>query len=93
MGRGISIFLGMNYSLAENLKYIQDAYDAGFRHISTSLHIPEANYTQIINEFKQVLDLSRQLEMRVIADISPNAYQYLDLDLHNLRSFVDFGFF
>lgn len=91
MGRGISIFLGMNYSLAENLKYIQDAYDAGFRHIFTSLHIPEANYTQIINEFKQVLDLSRQLEMRVIADISPNAYVYLGIVANDLAAFKALG--
>lgn len=76
MARGISIFLGMDYSLSDNLEYIKNAYQAGFRQIFTSLHIPEADYAQIISQFEQVLNLAKQLEMRVIADISPNAYAY-----------------
>lgn len=91
MGRGISIFLGMDYSLIENLEYIQNAHAAGFRHIFTSLHIPEANYTQILNEFKQILALSRQLGMHVIADISPNAYTYLGIAVNDLAAFKSMG--
>lgn len=91
MARGISLFLGMDYSLVDNLEYIQSAYYAGFRQIFTSLHIPEADYAQIISQFEQVLNLAKQLEMRVIADISPNAYGYLGIATNDLGAFKRLG--
>ena len=91
MARGISLFLGMDYSLADNLEYIKNAHQAGFRQIFTSLHIPEADYAQIISQFEQVLNLAKQLEMRVIADISPNAYGYLGIAANDLGAFKRLG--
>lgn len=91
MKRGISVFLGIDYSLLDNLEYIKNAHAAGFRHIFTSLHIPEASYVKIIDEFQQVINLSQNLEMKVIADISPNAYAYLGIKANDLSAFKDFG--
>lgn len=91
MANGISVYLGLDHLLDDILTYIKQAHGHGFTKLFTSLHIPEANYRQISAEFRQVVALANQLDMKVIADISPNAYQYLGLDLHNLDSFVDFG--
>lgn len=91
MANGISVYLGLEHSLDDILAYITRAKNYGYSKVFTSLHIPEANYRQISTEFRQVVAHANQLNMAVIADISPNAYQYLDLDLHNLHSFVDFG--
>lgn len=84
MAKGISVFLGMDYSWEQNRHYIQTAATAGFRRIFTSLHIPEADYERIIAEFKQFLQLAQSLNMAVTADISPNAYAYLGIDADDL---------
>ncbi|HRG62495.1 MAG TPA: MupG family TIM beta-alpha barrel fold protein [Burkholderiales bacterium] len=91
MAKGISVFLGLDWSLEDNLEYLTQAAQAGFNRVFTSLHIPEANYSQLIAEFKQILDLATQLNMTVIADISPNAYQYLQVEAHDLAAFKKIG--
>jgi hypothetical protein len=91
MAKGISVFLGLDWSLEDNLKYLTQAAQAGFSRVFTSLHIPEANYSQLIAEFKQILDLATGLDMAVIADISPNAYQYLQVEAHDLAAFKKIG--
>ncbi|RTL11084.1 MAG: DUF871 domain-containing protein [Neisseriaceae bacterium] len=91
MAKGVSVFLGLDWSLAENLEYLTQAAQAGFSRVFTSLHIPEANYSQLIAEFKQILDLTTRLDMVVIADISPNAYQYLQVEAHDLAAFKKMG--
>lgn len=101
MGKGISIFLGMNYSLKENKNYIMKAKKEGFSSVFTSLHIPEADYENAINEFREIAELSKSLDMNIIADISPRAFEYLHSDMNNLGAIkelgvygirVDFGF-
>lgn len=91
MAKGISVFFGLDWSLEDNLEYLTQAAQAGFSRVFTSLHIPEANYSQLITEFKQVLDLATRLDMAVIADISPNAYQYLQVEAHDLAAFKKMG--
>lgn len=91
MAKGISVFLGMDYSLENNLDYMCRAKNSGFNRIFTSLHIPEANYEQIISDFSALLDLAKQLQMEVIADISPNAYIYLGVNPDDLGKFKQLG--
>ena len=101
MSKGISIYLGMNYSIEQNIRYIKKAKEYGFDNVFTSLHIPEADYSKIIEDFKKVVELSKDLHMKIIADISPRAFKYLgasikdlsvlkDMDIYGVR--VDFGF-
>lgn len=101
MPKGISVYMGMDHTLEENLEYIQNARKTGFENVFTSLHIPEADYKIAINEFKVMVDFARKLDMRVTADISPRTFKYLgasmgdfkalkDLGLYGIR--VDFGF-
>lgn len=91
MAKGISVFLGMDYSWEQNQHYIQMAAAAGFSRIFTSLHIPEADYDRIIVEFKQFLQLAQSLNMAVTADVSPNAYQYLGINADDLTALRELG--
>jgi hypothetical protein len=101
MAKGISVFTGMGYSLNDNLEYIEKAGKMGFTGVFTSLHIPEADYAKSIEEFKEITNLAREKNMKVVADISPRAFKYLGADMNNLKVIkdlkvhgvrVDFGF-
>ncbi|KEI99292.1 cell surface protein [Clostridium botulinum A2B3 87] len=101
MGKGISIFLGMDNSIDEILELIKIAKNNGYDRIFTSLHIPEANYNVIVEEFKLVLDMAKKMNMKIIADISPKGFEYLqikDMDLNKIKNIgidvlrLDFGF-
>ncbi|WP_061310634.1 DUF871 domain-containing protein [Clostridium botulinum] len=101
MGKGISIFLGMDNSIDEILELIKIAKNNGYDRIFTSLHIPEANYNVIVEEFKLVLDMAKKMNMKIIADISPKGFEYLqikDINLNKIKNVgidvlrLDFGF-
>jgi len=101
LGKGISVYGGMKYSLKDNMDYIIKAKELGFTTIFTSLHIPEANYEKAVEEFKEIAKLSKTLRMNITADISPRAFKYLGADMNNLEAIknlgvncvrVDFGF-
>lgn len=101
MGKGISIFMGMEYSYEENIRYMKFARENGFNRIFTSLHIPEADYGIIINEFTLLVNEAKELGMEVIADISPKGFEYLNIQPKDLKALkesgidvlrVDFGF-
>jgi hypothetical protein len=101
MGKGVSIFLGLKYSLEENIKFMRFAKKNGFEKIFTSLHIPEADYGIIINEFNALVKEAKLLGMEVIADISPKGFELLNIRKDDLKSIkrygidvlrIDFGF-
>jgi len=91
MGKGISIFTGMKYTLEENMAYIKKSKELGFDNIFTSLHIPEANYEKAVEEFKVIVSLADSLDMHIIADISPRAFAFLGANMNNLQSLKDMG--
>ncbi|ERI93648.1 hypothetical protein HMPREF1982_01630 [Clostridiales bacterium oral taxon 876 str. F0540] len=93
MPKGISVFVGMNYSLEENMIFIEKAKEYGFSNIFTSLHIPEANYEKAVEEFKQIAELSKKLGMNIIADISPRAFGYLGADMNDLKVLKELGIY
>ncbi len=93
MSKGISVFVGMNYSLEENKQFILSAKEYGFSGVFTSLHIPEANYEKAIEEFKELASLCSSLNMNIIADISPRAFTYLGADMNNLKVLKDMGIY
>lgn len=91
MSKGISVFVGMNYILEDNKKFIKEAKASGFNNVFTSLHIPEADYEKAILEFKEIAALCKSLDMNIIADISPRAFDYLGADMNNLKAVKDLG--
>lgn len=93
MGKGISIFTGMKYTLEENIAYIKKSKELGFTNIFTSLHIPEANYERAVEEFKAIAIIADKLGMNIIADISPKAFTFLGADMNNLKAIKDMGIY
>ncbi|WP_102401415.1 DUF871 domain-containing protein [Haloimpatiens massiliensis] len=93
MAKGISVFVGMDYSLEENLNYIKYAHSKGVTRIFTSLHIPEADYKKAVEEFIKITKLADSLGMKIIADISPRAFSYLGADINNLKALSDLGIY
>lgn len=93
MAKGISVFCGMKYTAAENLQFIQRAKELGFSTIFTSLHIPEADYKNAVEEFKALVALADSLDMKVTADISPRAFSYLNAGMNNLKPIRDLGIY
>ncbi|MBK1810328.1 DUF871 domain-containing protein [Clostridium sp. YIM B02505] len=91
MGKGISVFLGMGYSLDSILQIIKLSKENGFDRIFTSFHIPEANYDIVLEHFSEVSKLAQKLNMKIIADISPNAYNFLGIDEDDLARVKDLG--
>lgn len=91
MGKGISIYMGLNYSFEDNIIYIKTAREKGFDRMFTSLHIPEANYAIIINEFTGIIREAKALGMEVIADISPKGFEYLNIQQNDLKKVKEFG--
>lgn len=93
MSKGISIYTGLNYSLRDNLNYIEKAKRIGYKSIFTSLHIPEADYEKAIGEFKEMVELAHKLDMNVVADISPRTFEYLKCDMNNLGKLKELGIY
>lgn len=91
MGKGISVFLGMDYTLEENLRYMEFAKSYGFDRIFTSLHIPEADYSTVMKEFNLLINRAKELNMQVIADISPTGFKYLNLEPRDLQGIKELG--
>lgn len=89
---GISIYNGMEYSLKENLKYLEIAHSYGVKTIFTSLHIPEAD-KRVFEETKELLRSCRELGVQVIADVSKGFLDKFDLSQYNIYALrLDFGF-
>ena len=93
MSKGISVYIGMKYSLSENLQFIKNAHKLKYKKIFTSLHVPEADYEKVIKEFKVIVDLASSLEMKIIADISPRAFTYIGGSLIDLKVIKDLGIY
>lgn len=93
MGKGISIFTGMKYTLEENISFIKKSKKLGFDNIFTSLHIPEANYEKAVEEFKEIAIVADNINMKIIADISPRAFTFLGADMNNLKKVKDMGIY
>jgi len=91
MTNGVSIYLGLDNSLEENLELIRVASETGIKRIFTSLHIPETNIAKLKNELKKVLQLAKKEHMDVISDISPATLKMLDMDSLSLEHFAQLG--
>ena len=80
MENGISIYLGLDNTIEENLQLIKTAYKYGIKRIFTSLHIPETNVNLLQEQLQIVLKTANQYGMEVISDVSPNTLSLLNLD-------------
>ena len=86
---GISIYPSQA-SLEENINYIKLASKYGFERIFTCL-ISLENIEKDLDIFKKIISVANKEGMKVIADITPDVFEKLDLDYKSLKFFKDIG--
>ena len=88
---GFSVYFGLDNTKEENIQLLKDAHSLGFERVFTSLHIPEANYEVLKVEVREFFNLSKEYDMDIISDISPNTFKFLDLEDMDLKGLRDMG--
>lgn len=91
MEKGISVYLGLDYSIEENINYIRLAKEKGFSRIFTSMHIPEANHNDIKENLFKLLNEAKRLNMTVNVDISPNTFKFFGIKDNDIESLLEYG--
>ncbi|WP_029269333.1 DUF871 domain-containing protein [Virgibacillus alimentarius] len=87
---GISVYLG-NKEIADQKSYIRKMNDCGFRCIFTSLHIPEEDNSKYKDQLKELGHLATQLDMELMADISPDSLNLLGMNWSNADKLLRWG--
>lgn len=91
MHTGISLYPGLDGTAAEHLSLLKQASALGIRRLFMSLHIPEANKSELRQELHQLLAAARSHDMDVIADISPQTTALLGIDTLQPQVLLDLG--
>ena len=68
MQNGISIYLGLDNTLAENLNLIHLAHKYNLNRIFTSFHIPETDISHFQQDLQTILKLTQKYNMEVICE-------------------------
>ncbi|RAK07869.1 hypothetical protein C8C77_10944 [Halanaerobium saccharolyticum] len=89
---GISVYAGLDLSLEENIKYLEEAKQLGIENVFLSLHIPEVN-NNFLTEVKELLLTINRLNLNLTADISKKYFENINLNKFNFDALrLDFGF-
>lgn len=91
MGKFISVYTGMNYTLEQNKDYIALAKSMGYKGIFTSFNISEASGKKSFEDFKKISDFCQSLSMSIAVDISPEALKKLNVLKDDLKIIKDLG--
>lgn len=79
--------------LDDNLEYIDKANKYGYKRIFTCLLSVDGDKKKIIEEFKKTIIHANNYGMRVIADINPEIFKYLEVSFEDLAVFKDMGLY
>lgn len=88
---GISIFTGMEYSVEENIAYIEKAAKMGFKRIFTSMQRPGSDPERVKVEMPIISKRVKELGMEIVTDISPFALRIFKASKEDLTPFKDAG--
>ncbi|MCL5437245.1 MAG: MupG family TIM beta-alpha barrel fold protein [Candidatus Thermoplasmatota archaeon] len=88
---GISIFTGMEYTVEDNLRYIEKASSKGFKRIFTSMQRPGSDPSRVSVEMPIITKKVKELGMEIVTDISPRALTIFKATLEDLSPFRDAG--
>lgn len=88
---GASVYVGLDdYKHEDNIKYIRKLKECNIESIFVSGHMPERN-SKFDEELTMVINEASSLGIKVILDVSKEAYLHLDVpNLYGLR--LDYGF-
>ena len=87
---GISIYLG-DKKVSDQEAYIRKMHENGFRSIFTSLHIPEDANSNDEKQLKDLGKLASQLNMELMADISPASLEKLGINWSHAEQLLSWG--
>jgi len=85
---GISIYPGHS-PLEEIIEYVDTAGKFGYERIFTCLISIEGN--EVLNDFKKIIDVANGYNMEVIADVSPEVFETLGVEITDLKFFYELG--
>ena len=89
--KGISVYVGMGYSLYAIQNYLELAKEYGYTRLFTSLHIPEANAAEMLSDFHKFVAYAVKLGYSITADISPQASKMLGANLTDFSALKKLG--
>src|SRR5699024_6072854 len=84
---GISIYLSQ--TIEQQKAYIKMMREHGFTSIFTSLHIPEDDHSNYGDQLKTLANLAKELDMELMADISPDSLKALGYNLNKVEGLRD----
>src|SRR6056297_465740 len=87
---GISIYPDQK-TLEENIDYIRLASKYGYKRIFTCLISLSDSIEVSIEKFRKLIEVANEESMEVIADVTPDVFNALDLDYKELGYFNDLG--
>lgn len=85
MVKGISIYLGLEKTLEENIALMKEAAKLGFTKVFLSLHIPEADADLVEKELGAVVREAKKLKLALVGDVTadtntPDSIEEVRLD-------------
>lgn len=91
MQNGISIYVGLDCDIEENLALIETAAALGFKRLFSSVQIPEASDAETFQEdFAEILTTAVEFGFEIILDVNADNFAQYDIDGITLR--LDDGF-
>jgi hypothetical protein len=88
---GISIFTGMEFTVEENISYIEKAAKIGYKRIFTSMQRPGSDPERVKVEMPIISKRVHELGMEIVTDISPFALRIFKATIEDLTPFKEAG--
>ncbi|MED1603413.1 DUF871 domain-containing protein [Alkalihalophilus marmarensis] len=88
--RGFSVYLGQQ-TYPELKNYLVKMKEAGFQTVFTSLHIPEDDPTVYKEKLQQLAQLTSDLSLDLVADISPASLGHLGYSFEQADELIEWG--
>lgn len=87
---GISIYPDKS-NIEEDKKYLDLAKKFGFERVFTNLLSVDVDKGQSFENFKEIIKYAENLDMKVIADVSPSVFKSLGIHYTELKFFKELG--
>lgn len=88
---GTALYCGIGNSIKQMKKHIEEAASVGINALFTSLQLPEADKTQLLNDFPIMAEIAHNNGMVVEADISERSANLFGLDINDIAAFHKMG--
>lgn len=87
---GVSIYPDRS-NIEEDKRYLSLANKYGFSRVFTNLLSVDMDSGNIFENFKEIVSYASNLNMEVVADVSPTVFESLDIDYSQLEFFKEIG--